>query len=128
MSSEQRQMIMDLRDPPTPGDNDWEMLDGVFYGEEALHISHAGGEFDGLTDLRDDVRKMYVIPFLLINIGTYKHIFLKVRSIIQITRLTTTALKTGRNSLNCSLSPSPKLTWHGAMRWHTTHLTVLTFL
>jgi hypothetical protein len=52
MTLEQRQVVMDLREPPSPDDSDWEMLDDVLHGDEALDISHEGGEFEALTKLR----------------------------------------------------------------------------
>ena len=50
MTLEERQMVMDLRDPPTAEDSDWEMLDEVLHGDEALGISHKGGELDALAN------------------------------------------------------------------------------
>ena len=43
MTPEQRRMVMDLRDPPSADEGDWEMLDDVLRGDEALSISHEGG-------------------------------------------------------------------------------------
>jgi len=59
MTSEQRQTIMDLRDPPTAEDHDddWEMLDDILHGDNALGISHEGGELQALTELHEHVRK-----------------------------------------------------------------------
>jgi len=65
MTQEQRQSIMDLRDPPTADDDDWEMLDGVLDGDKALGISHEGGELQALTELHEHVGKTYVPSILL---------------------------------------------------------------
>lgn len=50
-------MVMELRDPPTAGDDDWEMLDNVLAGDAVLSISHEGGELDALTNLHEGVRE-----------------------------------------------------------------------
>jgi hypothetical protein len=50
MTLEQREMVMDLRDPPNEDDDDWEMLDDVLRGDSVLDISHEGGELDALGD------------------------------------------------------------------------------
>jgi hypothetical protein len=63
MTAEQREMIMDLRDPPTAEDNDWEMVDEIIAGNITMPISHAGGELQALADLREGVRKTYVFYF-----------------------------------------------------------------
>ena len=60
MTQEQRQSIIDLRDPPTTDDDDWEMLNDVLHGDEALGISHEGGELQALTELHERVGKTYV--------------------------------------------------------------------
>jgi len=57
MTPEQRQMVIDLCDPPTAEDDDWEMLDEVLQGDETLGISHEGGELDALTELREHVHE-----------------------------------------------------------------------
>jgi hypothetical protein len=64
MTQDQRQSIMDLRDPPTADDSDWEMLDDVLHGDEALGISHEGGELQALIELHEQVEKTCV-PFIL---------------------------------------------------------------
>lgn len=61
MTPDERQMIIDLRDPPVADDGDWEMLDDVLQGDEVLGISHEGGELDALTE---HVRETYVQLFL----------------------------------------------------------------
>lgn len=65
MTAEQREMIMDIRDPPTAEDNDWEMIDDIVAGNATLPISHAGGELQALADLREGVSKTYAFLFLL---------------------------------------------------------------
>jgi hypothetical protein len=50
MTPEQQQSVMDLRDPPTADDSDWEMLDDILHGDAPLEISHEGGELDALTN------------------------------------------------------------------------------
>ena len=52
MTLEQCQVVMDLREPPSLDNSDWEMLDDMLHGDEALDISHEGGEFEALTELR----------------------------------------------------------------------------
>ena len=64
MTQEQRQSIMDCRDPPTVDDDDWEMLDDVLHGDEALGIIHEGGELLALTELHNRVGKTYVSSIL----------------------------------------------------------------
>ena len=39
MTPDQSQLIMNLRDPPSPEDGDWEMLDDILHGDELLGIS-----------------------------------------------------------------------------------------
>lgn len=63
MTLEQREMVMDLRDPPNEDDDDWEMLDDVLRGDSVLDISHEGGELDTLAD-RIYKNTMYVTFFL----------------------------------------------------------------
>ena len=60
MTPEQRRMVMDLRDPPSADEGDWEMLDDVLRGDEALSISHEGGELDALTKLHAEISETYV--------------------------------------------------------------------
>jgi hypothetical protein len=36
MTPDQRQMVIDLRDPPAADDSDWEMMDDILQGREAL--------------------------------------------------------------------------------------------
>lgn len=70
MTSEQRRMVMELRDPSTPEDNDWEMLDEVLHGDEALGISHEGGELEALLNLRSNIsesNERYVFNFLVLK-------------------------------------------------------------
>ena len=61
MTLEERQMVMDLRDPPTAEDSDWEMADDTFTnilkGRQPLNISHEGGEFGTLADLHSSMCK-----------------------------------------------------------------------
>ena len=68
MTPEQCQMVVDLRDPPSPHDDDWEMLDDILYGDEALDISHVGGELEALTERHGHDCERYGHPFLNINI------------------------------------------------------------
>jgi len=63
MTVEQRKAVIELRDPPTAEDYDWEMLDDVLAGEMALPISHEGGELEALEKLRDGVSKTYAFIF-----------------------------------------------------------------
>lgn len=53
MTPAERQKLIDLRDGPMDHDGDWEMVEDVLHGSEPLDISHVGGEFEIVTDLRD---------------------------------------------------------------------------
>jgi hypothetical protein len=52
--------IQTLRDPPNPGDADWEMVDDILTdvldGNRTINISHEGGEFEALADLGQRIR------------------------------------------------------------------------
>jgi hypothetical protein len=58
MTPEERQMVMDLRDPPTAEDSDWEMLEDVLHGNKELGISHEGGELEAITELYEGIKAM----------------------------------------------------------------------
>lgn len=79
MTPEQRDMIMDLRDPPTAEDNDWEMLDNILAGDATLQISHEGGEFDALNEFRERMSKTYVF-FPLTHTSKLIHLYLQSES------------------------------------------------
>ena len=64
MTAEQHEAVMDLRDSPGPDDSDWEMLDDILHGDAALGISHEGGEFEALNELRGNVNETYVLYFM----------------------------------------------------------------
>ena len=68
MTVEQLKLVIELRDPLTAEDYEWEMLDDVLAGEVALPISHEGGELEALEELRNGVSQTYV--YLLIYHGS----------------------------------------------------------
>ena len=51
-------MVMDLRDPSTTEDNNWEMVDDVLHRNEALGISHEGGKLEAIIELYEDIKAM----------------------------------------------------------------------
>jgi hypothetical protein len=101
MTPEQRDMIMDLRDPPTAEDNDWEMLDDILAGDATLQISHEGGEFDALNKFHERMSKMYMSFFVNLHKWAYTFIFV-AGIIVQITALVAIGLRTGRKTLSHS--------------------------
>jgi hypothetical protein len=90
MTQEQLQSIIDLREPPTMDDNDWEMLDGVLHGNEALPISHEGGELQALTELHEHVGKTYVPAIFVMHA-------IQIRDIMLYSRNTRTDTRTRRD-------------------------------
>jgi hypothetical protein len=56
MTPEECQMVMDLRDPPTAEDNNWEMVDDALHRNEALGISHEGGKLEAITELDEGIK------------------------------------------------------------------------
>jgi hypothetical protein len=67
MTPEQRQIVIDLKNPPAAEDNNWEMLDVILQGDKALRISHEGGELDALTGR---VAETYVLLVFYIGLLT----------------------------------------------------------
>ena len=61
----QQKLVIDLRDPPTAEDGDWEMLDDILAGDLALPISHEGGELDALMEFHEHVGKTCLFLFQL---------------------------------------------------------------
>jgi hypothetical protein len=76
MTNEQRAMIMELRDPPDRDDGDWEMLDGILCGDKALGVHHEGGKLDALTELHDEVHKMYILPYHKVSVIDNLYLYL----------------------------------------------------
>lgn len=124
MSQEQWQMIVNLRDPPSPEDADLEMLDAALNGDATLDVSHEGGELEVLMEFRRRVNKTYC-PFSYDLCNSELTCNTEVGIIAKTTAHTTIALRTGRSSGCHNWMRSQMRTWLGAMIQRTTHLKIL---
>jgi len=65
MTALEHQALLELREGPLEHGGDWEDMEDVLVGEQRLDISHAGGEYEAITDqLRNDIWNTGSMSFL----------------------------------------------------------------